>query len=126
MPYALQMPCNCYDQYVCTQVPTCNLMCPGIHLQHVKNLWTTIVWLMIGVTFLMLGNLINDKLCLYRINNKFEIVQNQNNAVAFAEVGSFAAAGLTTMYTVTGGTNNFGEGLASAVIFFLFAQVCIQ
>uniref|UniRef100_A0A7S1HZM0 Uncharacterized protein n=1 Tax=Eutreptiella gymnastica TaxID=73025 RepID=A0A7S1HZM0_9EUGL len=91
--------------------------------EHVTNVWTAIVWLLIGVIFLLLGNFINDKICFHKISNKEEIIKHHNIAVALVESGSFVSSGLTTMYTISGSGDDFGPAIGSACIFFVFAQI---
>lgn len=89
---------------------------------HGTNVWSVIVWTLIGIVFLMIAVALNDHVVL-RNMGPVKQVQQGNVAAAFAVAGNYIAAGLVSLYTIGGGDSNWGDNIASAVLFFVLCQI---
>ena len=75
----------------------------------------------LGIVLLNLSRVINDKLILYKFQNKVELVDDQNEGTGAVVAGSFIASGLV----IAGSIHGEGGGLETAIVFFAIGQVAL-
>lgn len=91
-----------------------------------KNLANIAVFQLLGVVFLEIARIVNDKVLLRRLDNNYELVGKRNIAVGCAEAGSYVGTGLIIMGAVSGPITNWGDDIASSALFFVLGQVCAR
>lgn len=74
-----------------------------------------------GVLLLNLSRVINDKLILYKFENKKELISDQNEGTGAVVAGSYIASGLI----IAGGIHGEGGGFGSALVFFAIGQIAL-
>lgn len=76
---------------------------------------------LVGIVLLNLSRVINDKLILYKFQNKKELVDDQNEGTGAVVAGSFIASGLV----VAGAIHGEGGGIETAIVFFVVGQLAL-
>lgn len=74
-----------------------------------------------GILMLYIASLINDKLILYKFQNRKEIIEDQNAGTGAVQAGSYISAGLIIGASVHGE----GGGPLTALVFFALSQVVL-
>ena len=75
----------------------------------------------LGLVFLNLSRVFNDKVILRKLCNNEQIAQEQNAAVGAVQMGTYLATGLVAAGAVTG----TGGGVHTAIAFFVLGQLCL-
>lgn len=75
----------------------------------------------VGIILLNISRVINDKLILYKFQNKSELVEDQNEGTGAVVAGSFIASGLI----VAGAIHGQGGGIETAIAFFAVGQLAL-
>ena len=79
----------------------------------------------LGILLLHLGILVNDRLILYRFNDKKEIIEDHNAGVAFVYVGSFLASGLMINGVLTGESDSLLFMVRDILFYWLVGQAIL-
>jgi uncharacterized membrane protein YjfL (UPF0719 family) len=87
------------------------------------NVLIVIVWQLLGIVFLEVARLMNDKIALNEVNNSEEIVKKRNMAVGICEFGGYVGAGQIVMGATSGVMRSWGVDLVSALMFFVLGQI---
>lgn len=87
------------------------------------NLTSIVVYQLLGVFFLEVARIVNDKLLLRHIDNNYDLVVKCNVAVGCAEAGSYVGTGLIVMGAISGPITSWGNDIATSVLFFVLGQV---
>eukprot|EP00759_Apiculatamorpha_spiralis_P037070 PhF_6_TR37121/c0_g1_i3/m.54563 len=87
-----------------------------------ENLWTTVVWMFIGLFMLILCNIVNEYLVVTAVNNKIAIVEDRNLGVGIFEGCAFIGSGFVVMGVISGGIISWETAVASAFILFGLSQ----
>ncbi len=74
-----------------------------------------------GIVFLYVAHLINDKLILYKFKNVKELVDDKNIGTGAVQAGSYIASGLI----VAGAIHGEGGGIGTAAVFFILGQIAL-
>lgn len=89
-----------------------------------ENIGLVIFWQLMGVVFLEIARLVNDKVLLNTVDNNRELIKDPPNlAVAAAEAGSYVATGLTIMAAVSGTPGELGQDLWLSAMWFGLGQL---
>lgn len=91
--------------------------------QQVLNLTSIVVYQLLGVLFLEIARVVNDKLLLRKIDNNYALIVKHNVAVGCAEAGSYVGTGLIVMGAISGPVTSWGNDLATSCLFFVLGQV---
>ncbi|MCG8487682.1 MAG: DUF350 domain-containing protein [Chromatiales bacterium] len=75
----------------------------------------------VGIILLNISRVINDKLILYKFQNRSELVDDQNEGTGAVVAGSFIASGLV----VAGAVHGEGGGIDTAIAFFAIGQLVL-
>ena len=75
----------------------------------------------LGIILLNISRLVNDKLILYKFDNKSELVDDQNEGTGAVVAGSFIASGLV----VAGAIHGQGGGIHTAIVMFVVGQLAL-
>ena len=87
------------------------------------NVLIVIVWQLLGIIFLEIARLMNDKVALNEVNNSEEIIKKRNMAVAISEFGGYVGAGQIVMGATSGSMHSWGVDIVSAILFFVLGQI---
>lgn len=87
------------------------------------DLLNTVLWGAIGIAFLQVARLLNDKLLLYRFSNAKELAEDRNVGTGAVQCGAYIGSALMVAAALSGesGYGFAGELLLSA-IYFLAGQ----
>jgi len=81
-------------------------------------------WTAIGMVLMLLSQVINDNLIIMQLDNAAALLDD-NLSVALMEAGQFVATGVVIQATMAGGGGDFGESLATTLIFWMLSQVLL-
>lgn len=84
---------------------------------------SVLVWGVVGIILLNLAGKINDKLILHRFDNKTELVENHNLAVAVVIAGTYIGSGLIIRSIIMGESIGWILDIVLTILFFLLAQL---
>mgnify|MGYP001803282262 CR=1 FL=1 len=87
----------------------------------VKDLVIVGSYSIVGLIFLNLSRIINDKIILRKFSNVKQLTEEHNVAVGAVQFGTYVATGLIAAGAVTG----TGGGLETAVAFFVLGQISL-
>merc|ERR1711871_159733 len=87
------------------------------------NVLIVIVWQILGVIFLEVARICNDKIALREVENSKEIIENRNLAVAISEFGGYVGAGQIVLGATNGAMRSWGVDIVSAIMFFVLGQI---
>jgi uncharacterized membrane protein YjfL (UPF0719 family) len=87
------------------------------------NVLIVIAWQLLGVVFLEIARILNDKIALSEVENSKEIIENRNLAVAISEFGGYVGAGQIVMGATNGAMRSWGVDIVSATMFFVLGQI---
>ena len=87
----------------------------------VKDLMQVGGYSVIGIVLLTIARIVNDKLILYKFQNKVELVDDKNEGAGAVVAGSFIASGLI----VAGAVYGEGGGIGTTLVFFIIGQLAL-
>ncbi|MDH3974120.1 MAG: DUF350 domain-containing protein [Deltaproteobacteria bacterium] len=76
---------------------------------------------LLGIVFLNISRVINDRVMLHKFSNIKEIIEDRNAGTGAIECGAYIASGLI----VAGAIHGEGGGLTTAFIFFILGQIVL-
>lgn len=91
----------------------------------ISDLINTAIWCSIGIIYLQIARLINDKVILNRFNNTKELIEDRNIGTACAEAGSYIGSAIIIYATLQGDAYSFITGIVEASIFFILGQLAM-
>ncbi len=86
-----------------------------------QDLYVVVEYSLLGIVLLYIAHLVNDKLILYKFNNKKELVEDRNVGTGAVQAGSYVASGLI----IAGAIHGEGGGLITAIVFFVLGQISL-
>lgn len=86
-----------------------------------EDLLSVSTYSFMGIVLLNISRVINDKLILYKFENKAELVEDQNEGTGAVVAGSYIASGLI----VAGSIHGEGGGIWTALVFFAIGQLAL-
>lgn len=94
----------------------------GDSISLVTDTISVVIWGLIGILLLNLAGKINDKFILYRFDNKLELVDNHNIAVAVVMAGTYLGSGIIIRSIIIGESIGWLLDIALTLLFFTLAQ----
>ncbi len=95
----------------------------GDHL--VENLAGITLNSVLAILLMRLSTLVNDRLVLYRFDDKKEIIDDRNAATAFVYIGSFLATGLMINGVLTGESASLPLMVRDIVFYWFVGQLIL-
>jgi uncharacterized membrane protein YjfL (UPF0719 family) len=87
------------------------------------DMFMTAAWGAIGIVFLQIARVANDKLLLYRFDNTKELVEDRNIGTGAIECGGYIGSAMMVAAALSGdGSAGFGTELLLSAIYFAAGQ----
>ncbi len=91
----------------------------------IDNLMAIAINAVLAIVLMRLSTIVNDRLVLYRFNDKKEIIEDRNAGVSFVYIGSFLATGLMINGIMTGESASLLLMLRDIVFYWVVGQLIL-
>ena len=89
----------------------------------VNDLINVAIWSLVGIIFLNIARLINDRFILGKFSNVKEIINDRNVGVGAVEAGGYIGTALLLQAIVSGEQPDIVASIVGALIFFVIGQL---
>jgi uncharacterized membrane protein YjfL (UPF0719 family) len=95
----------------------------GGYISLVDDIFSVLIWGVLGILLLNLAGVINDKLILNRFDNKLELVENHNIAVGTVVAGTYLGSSFIIRSIIIGESIGWVLDIGLTILYFILAQL---